>query len=294
MTVEVFRRAESHCAGNMSSFEGAPLCRLAFASTTLSSLLLSTTTKARLGLDWGRVLVQGEVWRLASSQVAFETLGETVIGAIHLYRFRRFERLLGSRRFGAFALIVCSLATSLATGLVVVLSERGRDQGVNYLRPASGPYAFIFGMYSLFYSLVPPAQPRLVGIAGVDLSDKSLMYVAAAQLLFSTGLRSLVPGACGLVAGAAYLSETLKLYTLALPKAFDRFLAPNAQEPPPDHRYSSDDGADPPSSEAFAPEPSEDHVESLVAMGFDRDRAIEALRASRDNVELAANRLLSG
>jgi len=41
-------------------------------------------------------------------------------------------------------------------------------------------------------------------------------------------------------------------------------------------------------------EPSPDHIESLVAMGFDRDRSIAALRAAGDNLELAANRLLSG
>mmetsp|Transcript_14941 Transcript_14941/g.22492 ORF Transcript_14941/g.22492 Transcript_14941/m.22492 type:complete len:91 (+) Transcript_14941:808-1080(+) len=40
-------------------------------------------------------------------------------------------------------------------------------------------------------------------------------------------------------------------------------------------------------------EPSPDNIESLIAMGFDRDRSIEALRATGDNIEHAANRLLS-
>lgn len=281
-----------------SSFEGAPLCRLAFASTTLASLFLSPATKVRMSFDLGRVLAHSEVLRLVTHQLAFGSLGETVIGAVHLYRFRRFERMLGSRRFGAFAIIVCSLATSLATGLVFVAGERAREQGANYLRPASGPYALIFGMYSLFYSLVPAARPRLVGFGGLDVSDKSLMYLAAVQLLFSTGLRSFVPGACGLVAGAAYLSDSLKLYTLALPKTLDRLLASTTPPPPPDY---TDGGSAPHDDHRFAaaafaptPEPSQDHIESLVAMGFDRDRAVAALRASRNNVELAANRLLSG
>ena len=40
--------------------------------------------------------------------------------------------------------------------------------------------------------------------------------------------------------------------------------------------------------------PSDEHVESLVAMGFDRDRAYAALLSVSDNLEAAANKLLSG
>ncbi|KAJ8614458.1 hypothetical protein CTAYLR_000828 [Chrysophaeum taylorii] len=282
-----------------TSFEGAPLCRIAFVSSALNSLFLSSSTKAKMSLDLGRVLARGEVWRLLTHHIAFESLGETVIGAVHLYRFRRFERMLGSRKFGAFALIACSLATSLATGIVFVVGERGRDQGAEYMRIASGPYALIFSMYSLFYSLVPAARPRLVGIAGLDISDKSLMYLAAAQLLLSSGLRSFVPGACGLLAGAAYLSDALKLYTLALPKSLDRFLVPATPSSPDfsarSHGASQDIHRDNlPEPFAPPPEPSQAHVDSLVAMGFDRDRAVDALRSSGNNLEVAANSLLSG
>lgn len=284
-----------------SSFEGAPLSRLAFVSTTLSSLLMSSSTKALYGLELGRVLARGEAWRLATHAIAFGSLGETVVGAIHLYRFRRFERMLGSRKFGAFALIVCSLATSLTVGLVVTLGERAGDQGLNYLRPASGPYALIFGMYPLFYSLVPTSHPRLVGIAGIDLSEKTLMYLAAAQLLLSNGLRSFIPGICGVVAGAAYLSDAFKLYTWSLPKFLDRlFRWPSA---PPNYadarRPNGFDGGEQQARQerntaTEAPvEPVPEFVESLVQMGFDRQRAVEALRTSDNNLELAANRLLS-
>lgn len=289
-----------------SSFEGAPLCRLAFVSGTMSSLFLSSSTKAKLTLDLGRILARGEVWRFASHHVAFESLGETVIGAIHLYRFRRFERMLGSRKFGAFAMMVCGIATSLVTGFVVIVGERLREDGEVYFRVASGPYALIFGMYSLYHSLVPASRPRLVGFAGIDVSDKALMYLAAAQLLLSNGLRSIVPGAAGLLAGAAYLSDVLKLYTWVLPKALDRFLVPRPG-PGPDfsaararqQAAAAGDAVPRHVAEPFrrpsAPvEPSEDHVESLVAMGFDRDRAVAALRNSNNNLELAANRLLSG
>jgi Holliday junction resolvasome RuvABC DNA-binding subunit len=34
------------------------------------------------------------------------------------------------------------------------------------------------------------------------------------------------------------------------------------------------------------------NVETLMSMGFTREQAVQALRETRDNVELAANRLL--
>jgi len=51
----------------------------------------------------------------------------------------------------------------------------------------------------------------------------------------------------------------------------------------------------PPAEDRFQQvQPSDDHVASLVSMGFDRDRAFAALLACHDNVEAAADRLLQG
>ncbi|KAG7383758.1 UBA/TS-N domain [Phytophthora boehmeriae] len=44
---------------------------------------------------------------------------------------------------------------------------------------------------------------------------------------------------------------------------------------------------------AAAP-PSEDAIEQLMALGFDRERALQALQSTGNNVEAAANRLLNG
>lgn len=42
------------------------------------------------------------------------------------------------------------------------------------------------------------------------------------------------------------------------------------------------------------PPPSEDAIEQLMALGFDRERALVALQSTDNNVEAAANRLLNG
>lgn len=44
---------------------------------------------------------------------------------------------------------------------------------------------------------------------------------------------------------------------------------------------------------AAAP-PSEDAIEQLMALGFDRERVLQALQSTGNNVEAAANRLLNG
>lgn len=49
---------------------------------------------------------------------------------------------------------------------------------------------------------------------------------------------------------------------------------------------------DPQPAEVGSGEASEEHIEMLLAMGFTRDQAIQGLRESRGNVELAANQLL--
>ena len=273
-----------------ASFAGAAWSRVAFASTLIGSLFLSPETKLALDLDLGRVLAHGEVWRLVTHHLAFDSLGEAAVGLICIYRFRNLERMLGSRKFGAFVLLTCSLSSAIATAVVVSLGASRRDAGVAFLRLASGPYALVFGSFALYSSLVPSLRQKLVGLGPVDLSDKSLTYLAGAQLLASGGLRSLVPGCCGLVMGAAYLADTLRLYTLALPKraVFWR-RAPDARRPiAPDHAPVP--SAVPLSANA----PSDENVESLVAMGFDRDRSLAALTAADNNLEIACNRLLSG
>mmetsp|Transcript_10967 Transcript_10967/g.15140 ORF Transcript_10967/g.15140 Transcript_10967/m.15140 type:complete len:309 (-) Transcript_10967:186-1112(-) len=305
-----------------SGFEGAPLSRVLFVSTTLQSFMLSASMKRNMGLDLGRVLAHGEVWRLFSHQLAFLDFGEALNGIVHIYWFRVLERMLGSRRFSCFLAITWTLSVSLATGAIVLLGDR-REDGATYLRLMPGPYFFIFSMYSLYFSLVPPTRPRLAGIFGINISEKSLVYLAGTQLFFSSGLRTVIPGLSGFLAGAAYLSDALKLYTWTLPKWFDRwFFKPRRLDSTPmrnenpreelrertppavatrvtrgDATFLNDDQAAidaAMTAHAMASaEPSPDNIESLIAMGFDRDRSIEALRATGDNIEHAANRLLS-
>ena len=157
----------------------------------------------------------------------------------------------------------------------------------------------IFGLYALFYDMIPVAQPKLMRVLGITLSDKSLMYLVGAQLFVCQGSKSGVPAAGGLLAGFLYLSDTVPLLRrLALPKFLEPLFAPR-RRPAPRPTPMDDDppprSVPPPAEDRFQQvQPSDDHVASLVSMGFDRDRAFAALLACHDDVAAAADRLLQG
>mmetsp|Transcript_11580 Transcript_11580/g.35686 ORF Transcript_11580/g.35686 Transcript_11580/m.35686 type:complete len:240 (+) Transcript_11580:289-1008(+) len=213
----------------MDGFEGAPVSRLIFAGAGLATLLLPAGVKDALALDLGAVLARGEWWRLVTHHVAFDGLGSAALGMIALFRFKRFERYMGSRKFCVFAMVAPAFSTALLVGGAVLF--RRRDEGAPFFKPASGPYALCFGMYWLFYALVPVTRPKLVEILGARLSDKSFMYLIGAQLLAHAGATSAAPAAAGLAAGAFWLSDALRLRDLALPKRLEPLFAPAPRAP---------------------------------------------------------------
>ena len=125
------------------------------------------------------------------------------------------------------------------------------------------------------------------------------MDLVGAQLFICQGKRSAAPAVCGLLAGCLYLSDTLPfLRSLRLPRFLEPLFAPRSTPatpapPPPDEVVEA--APAPPAEERFQNvQPSDDHVASLVSMGFDRDRAFAALLACHDDVAAAADRLLQG
>ena len=150
-------------------FHCTPIMKAACIATAGAGLLLPPDIRAALALDVPRVLGGGELWRLLTRHLAFESLGDTCVGLILLYRFRQFERLLGSGKFGAFALVTGTLATSLEAAGALLLSG-----GAPGFTPAAGPYSLVFACATLYHAWVPRTHPKLVGVFGIDFSEKSL------------------------------------------------------------------------------------------------------------------------
>lgn len=70
----------------------------------------------------------------------------------------------------------------------------------------SGPYPQLGGVLSLYHCFTPRLYPKFFGILGYDFSEKSLVYALCAQVIFSGGWSTFVPGVVGFVSGMLCVS----------------------------------------------------------------------------------------
>ena len=112
----------------------------------------------------------------------------------------------------SFALSAASLSTALqlaAAGAACAAGALPRGACL-----ASGPYGLLFALAALFAADVPTTA-RFT-LLRVPLSDKAFTYAALARLALSAGLRSALPAACGLLAGAVVAANEAAFARLAV------------------------------------------------------------------------------
>ena len=188
---------------------------------------------------------------------------------------------------------------------------------------ASGPYPWIGGILYWYIRYVPRLYPRFVSLlGGIALSEKALSYMWAVYIMASQGWASVRPGVLGFVAAALYFAVVqthLPWFTLPEvvvqllpweslgglvfldppPKVYVPLLA-QAQTPIWNATAEGGGGrARPPRPAATPPPPrptppSQEAIDQLTAMGFDEERVRQALQHTNNNVERAADRLLTG
>ncbi|CAO2177844.1 unnamed protein product [Urochloa humidicola] len=282
--------------GGLPGFHNAPASRAVVIATVLLSLPFGFRGRfLDLGLSYQNVYEKLSIWRLITSLFAFSSTPELIFGAALLYYFRVFERQIGSNKytiFIVFSTLVSVLLQILALGYL-------KDPSINPLM--SGPYGLIFASYVPFFFDIPISMK--FRISGLSLSDKSFVYLAGLQLLFSSGRRSIVPGVSGILAGLLYRLNTFGIRRLKFPEfatsLFSRLSWPFSTNPYqglpttendgriPSHQVHQTEGA-----HAATQDPSESSIAALVSMGFDRSSAIQALALTNYDVNLASNILL--
>ncbi|CAI5961228.1 unnamed protein product [Closterium sp. NIES-65] len=319
-----FLRAPCHAT------EGAPATKAIILVCAALSLVLASrsahSSHHPFALSREALLTRGEWWRVALSQVCVGSTPDLLVCSLLLYSLRFFERQLGSAKF----VVLCSFSSliALALQLLIVLllpspAASPLDDPPPSFHPASGPLGLLFALFLLFFADVPPTTRYLL-LSRVPLSDKALVYLGGLQLLFSSGLSSIVPAAAGIVAGALYRCNALGVRKAKVPDVIARFaatwIAPLLLWPSGSFSPSSATTSDqlqqrrrqqqqlrqqlqqqraghqhmPPPPPAPVVEPSAAHIESLVAMGFERAAAEGALRRARNDLHLATNLLLEG
>ena len=87
----------------------------------------------------------GQVWRLLTSLLPSGSLVEGCVSWFLLYRFRTFERQMGSARFSLFLVLVAGWAVAARAAALAVLPLASVG-GI-----ASGPYELIFALFVYYF-----------------------------------------------------------------------------------------------------------------------------------------------
>ncbi|CAK9231635.1 unnamed protein product [Sphagnum troendelagicum] len=261
-----------------AGFYNAPVTKGIVLICGLVSVLVGTQGGDRVcSLSYQKVVQKLELWRLVTSPCVFSSTPELLFGLYLVYFFRVFERQIGSNKYLVFLLFSTAFTTILE--VVTLAAFRGIS-----LTP--GPYGLIFASFVPFFFDIPISTRFKV--FGGHFSDKSFVYLAGLQLLLSSWKRSLVPGICGIIAGFIYKSNVLRIRRAKFPEGL---AAATAQLFSPFMSGVSSPSTNAPPLSALLPPP-EESVSTLVAMGFIREDALQALAIARNDMATATNFLL--
>jgi len=291
-----------------SGFRHAPLNKVIVFVTTGCTLLVSLANLRPLFAvsSLKDVWNHGSFWKLITNQLFFSAPGESMFALMLLYSFRVFERRMGTSRYAIFVIFTQAVAFALQFAFVLLFPS-----WLHFL--PSGPYALVFAHMVEFYSSIPATgRFRLLGLT---LTEKVFSYVLAAQLAAAHGWPSISLAASGLIAGALYQADALPLRTTEIPTRISAFFratlgplinannnsGPHVHRPrtrapmgPPANAAAAAAAAAPPTVPVVsrAAAPSEEHIQTIMAMGFSREVAVSVLANTENDINLAINSLL--
>lgn len=148
-------------------FYRAPVSKFLFYTTALSSLAaLKFDVLRSVHLDPSRVIASRQFWRLLAYQIPFSNSSEIAVGLAYLYELRKFERMMGTEKFGAFVILVTTLSTTLLASLSLTFSEV----------PSTGPFPLLAALLVMHHTYVPVTQPRMFSMCGLKFTDKAPFY----------------------------------------------------------------------------------------------------------------------
>lgn len=267
--------------------------------------------------------------RYWSSKMTFGSTGELIMGGMLLILLaKQFEREMGTRKFGLFCLlanvsamgmevIVVALSTTSLLFIGAASSSSSTAGGYRY----QGPYAVLGALMFLYHRFTPRLHPRFFGMLGFTFSEKSFYYLWFCQVVGYRGHHTILAAALGGIAAYVYVTTSLD-QTLDIPDAIAKPLiaiGAHLSEPPPrvlssaaratvrggggGQRNAAAAAAAAAVAAAAAQQPvvpvvvappSPEIIEQLTSMGFEQQQVLDALRATNNNVERAADRLLAG
>ena len=134
-----YRRSAHIASFSPPGFSNAPVTKGLVYLTALFSLFFSIqhVSEGSLAFHWGHSAPKF-MYSLATYQLYFTSVWQTICGCVLLYHFRLFERQWGIRKYGTFCISMPLVSGALGLALLVI----GRDGIINEI--ACGPYGHLF------------------------------------------------------------------------------------------------------------------------------------------------------
>ncbi|KAL8936090.1 MAG: hypothetical protein Q9216_005114 [Gyalolechia sp. 2 TL-2023] len=194
-----------------SGFTAAPVSKYLFFSIIVSSIAVSITDIKYL---FHIQLVPHfshykQYWRLLLWQSCYNNSTELLFGVMTLYHLRIIERLWGSRKFASF--LLTTLPPVLLVPPFVLAILRPLTFSTFNLLPA-GPTPIIFAILAQYHATIPTVYQYRILISpsptdALTFSDKSLVYLLAAQLALSSLPGSVLSAVVGWFIGTAWRGD---------------------------------------------------------------------------------------
>lgn len=237
---------------------------------------------------------------VATKYFAFAHPGELLFGLSLCYYYRIFERQLGSVRYGSFAVTTWGMSMVLQALFLRLLGKES----------ATGPYPLIFANLVNFVLDIPHLHS--FNVLGLRMTDKAFIYLLGLQLLLASAQRSIAAGAAGLAAGLLHRLNFLGVASFQPPAFLTNFIkntvgslfvgpgykgnyvfhSPPQQQGNVIQQVAATEAVAAEAVPLVPVEPNPEAIDQLVSMGFERNRVVEALRRSQNNVEMALQYLL--
>nr|XP_027207029.1 ubiquitin-associated domain-containing protein 2-like [Penaeus vannamei] len=256
------------------------------------------------------VFLKGEIWRIASAKISFVDTKDLVCGSLLIYYFRVFERRYGSHKFASCLVASQVLTTVLEVLTILTLQWLAIDlHSGGFLPP--GPYGMIFPLFVNYLFDIP--RVAQTSVLGIPITGKTLTYLLGLQVC-STSPATATSALCGIIAGVLYRYKYFCIYSAnecapcgcpgpwGLVRCQAHSSGYTTKKIAQPNRPGAN-GAVPPFMQNFIgrrqnnpvhppPPPTEEQVQTLVEMGFDRQRVINALQTCNNDVNTATHLLL--
>ncbi|KAG4301631.1 hypothetical protein PCANB_001888 [Pneumocystis canis] len=251
-----------------------------------------------------------QYWRVLGWQMIYANAGEVLFGVLMIYNLRVVERHYGTQKYASFiilSLIYTSIIAPVFLGIIIKPLSNGRYQ---YIPP--GPTAIIFSILAQYHMIIPSSykfkvlnSPSFNSKKGLLLSNKIYLYIISFQLLFAQSPGSIIVASIGWIVGRLYAFKCLPGANWRIPKwIFSKLINDAPSIFTPRQLNNNDSQHTIPTSASILnaisgiserPELSgarEHEIASIVAMGFTRSQAVNALTRANNNIEMAIQFLL--